>query len=96
MTAKHNDFTAALAGVQNLSPSCALPRSLRRRTYWAALLWTLGAGMASAQDTGANGLNIPYRSSDTANDASSAFHESSAPGIDAASTPLLPTVEVQG
>ena len=52
--------------------------------------------MASAQGTGANGLNIPYRSSDTANDASSAFHESSAPGIDAASTPLLPTVEVQG
>ena len=52
--------------------------------------------MASAQDTGANGLNIPYRSSDTANDASSAFHESSAPGINASSTPLLPTVEVQG
>ena len=52
--------------------------------------------MASAQDTGANGLNIPYRSSDTANDASSAFNESSAPGINASSTPLLPTVEVQG
>ena len=82
MTAKNNDVTVALAGRQPaLSFSTTLQQPLRHSAHWATLLWTLGAGLASAQGN-TNGL-------DNAN-------ESSTAGTTSAAVPMLPTVEVQG
>ncbi len=103
MTATRNAPAPALPGTHALSFSIRLPIPLQPRRHWTALLLcTLAAGLASAQGMPPEGVNGSLQGSSAA--ARAPYNENTAADpADPAnasettdSTPLLPTVEVQG
>ena len=88
-----------MSGEQTFFSLTRLPWPVRQPAGWAALLWTLGTGMAYAQGSlPAESVNSDStQESSRNNDAHSASSETrtaGTPGSDA--LPTLPTVEVQG
>ena len=99
MTAKNIRRTKTVSGEQTFFSLTRLPWPVRQPAGWAALLWTLGTGMAYAQGSlPAESVNSDStQESSRNNDAHSASSETrtaGTPGSDA--LPTLPTVEVQG
>ena len=88
-----------MSGEQTFFSLTRLPWPVRRPAGWAALLWTLGTGMAYAQGSlPAESVNSDStQESSRNNDAHSASSETRTAGTPgSAALPTLPTVEVQG
>ena len=102
MTATRNAPAPALPGTHALSFFIRLPIPLQPRRHWAALLCTLAAGLASAQGTPPEGVSSSLQGSSAAARVPHAENTAADPADPANasettdSTPLLPTVEVQG
>ncbi len=88
-----------MSGEQTFFSLTRLPWPVRQPAGWAALLWTLGTGMAYAQGSlPAESVNSDStQESSRNNDAHSASSETRTAGTPgSAALPTLPTVEVQG
>ena len=99
MTAKNIRRTKTVSGEQTFFSLTRLPWPVRQPAGWAALLWTLGTGMAYAQGSlPAESVNSDStQESSRNNDAHSASSETRTAGTPgSAALPTLPTVEVQG